>query len=150
MKATIKVVSPAGFQITFETPDVADREKLLTTLTGFEDELMEAGYTPAVSQPAASPVTVTVAAPVANSFAARELVCELLDKKPYWKVMGAPPYHKFGMRVWPETLEAAGIDVEKINPLQGLDLTGYTAHWEFRPSAKASDGQTKVVVNLSR
>lgn len=147
MKAQIKVVSPAGFEITFETPDVADREKLLTTLAGFEDELLEAGYNPA-SPPTASPVTVTVAQPpAANSFTARELVCELLDKKPYWKIIGAPPFHKFGMRVWPETLEAAGIDVAQVNPLQGLDLTGYIARWETRPSPK---GETKVVVNLSR
>jgi hypothetical protein len=135
----------------FETPDVADREKLLSTLTDFEDQLLEAGYVPAASQPATSPVTVTVnPTPAGNSFAARELVCELLDKKPYWKIIGAPPYHKFGVRVWPETLEAAGIDIAKVNPLEGLDLTGWTAHWELRPSAKASDGQTKVVVGLSR
>lgn len=149
MKAQIKAISPAGFEVVFETPDVENREKLLSTLAGFEDQLLEAEYVPVSSQPAA-PVTVTVNQPTGNSFAARELACELLDKKPYWKVIGAPPYHKFGMRVWPETLEAAGIDVEKVNPLQGMDLTGWTAHWEFRPSAKASDGQTKVVTGLSR
>lgn len=149
MKAQIKVVSPAGFELLFETPDVAEREKLLATLTDFEDQLLEAGYVPAAS--ASAPVTVTVNQPAAsNTFPARELVCELLDKKPYWKVLGAPPFHKFGMRVWPETLEAAGIDVAQVNPLEGLDLTGYTAHWELRPSAKASDGQTKVIVGLSK
>lgn len=149
MKAQIKVISPAGFEMIFETPDVPDRAKLLATLAEFEDQLLEADYAPAPN--AAAPVAVTVtspAQPAANSFQARELQCELLDKKPYWKVIGAPPYHKFGMRVWPETLEAAGIEVEKINPLQGLDLTGWTARFETRP---AKDGkQAKVVVELTR
>lgn len=148
MKATIKATAPDGFEVTFETPDVSDRAKLLTTLAEFRDQLLDDGYTPVLSS-APAPVTVTVApSPSAQSFAARELQCELLDKKPYWKVIGAPPYHKFGMRVWPETLEAAGIDPEKVDIRTGLDLAGWTAHFETRPG---KDGkQAKVVVELTR
>jgi hypothetical protein len=83
-----------------------------------------------------------------NAFAARELVAEVLDKKPYWKIIGAPPFNKFGLRVWPETLEAAGIEVENLNVLEGFDLTGWTATWELRNNGKG--GQAKVVVGLSR
>lgn len=149
MIAKITALSPTGWNITFETKHM-ELDALLAELPAIEARLEEAGFDTVSCQPSA-PVTVTVAAPAAptaNSFAARELTCELLDKKPYWKIIGAPPFHKFGMRVWPEVLEAAGIEVEKIDIRQGLDLTGWTAHWEAR-SGK-DDRQTKVVVGLSK
>lgn len=148
MKDRIRVLSPAGFIHEFETPEFKDRHELLAALPLFEDELLDAGYTPAPAASVIQPAPAQPAAVSGNAFAARELVCEVLDKKPYWKIMGPPPFQKFGLRVWPETLEAAGIEVEKLDILKGLDLAGFTAYWEYRPNGKG--GQARVVVNLSK
>lgn len=146
MKAIIHTISPQGYAVDFESNEVENLAKFLETLPKVEAQLAEAGYETLTNQPA--PVTVTVSGGGANAFAARELVAEVLDKKPYWKIIGAPPFNKFGLRVWPETLEAAGIEVDSLNVLEGFDLTGYTAVWEFRNNGKG--GQAKVVVGLSR
>jgi len=150
MIAKIQTISPGGAVTVFET-DAMKLDALLQYLPEIEERLEAAGYdilntTPA-PLPAAGHSVVTVTGSQ-NAFAARELVCEVLDKKPYWKVMGPPPFHKFGLRVWPETLEAAGIEVESLNILDGFDLAGYTAYWEFRNNGKG--GQMRVVVNLSK
>lgn len=147
MIAKIQALSPTGWNVVFETEPM-DMRDLLETLPAIEAQLEETGFdTVAGLSPA--PVTVTVnPAPAASSFAARELVCELLDKKPYWKILGAPPYHKFGLRVWPETLEAAGIELDKINIREGYPLAGYTAHWELRSGKEGR--QTRVIVGLSK
>jgi len=146
MIAKIHTLSPAGGTVIFETESLK-LEALLEILPGIEARLEDAGYE-VQAGPQAAPVTVTVSGGGSNSFAARELVAEVLDKKPYWKIIGAPPFNKFGRRVWPETLEAAGIEVESLNVLEGFNLTGWTAVWEFRNNGKG--GQAKVVVGLSR
>lgn len=147
MIAKIQTISPGGAVITFET-DVMKLEALIENLPRIEERLEEAGYDILNTTPAAAGHSVVTVTGSQNAFAARELVCEVLDKKPYWKVMGPPPFHKFGLRVWPETLEAAGIEVEQVNILDGLDLAGYTAYWEFRNNGKG--GQMRTVVNLSK
>lgn len=97
---------------------------------------------PAPAKPAAKP-----AAPVANgnglTFAAEMLTVSINSGKTYYKVSGGK-FKKFGVTVWPETLEAAGIDPNGI-PNEGIDLTGYTAHYVTKDDGS---GNPQKVVQL--
>lgn len=143
MKATIKVVSPAGFEVVFETPDVADREKLLTTLTGFEDQLLEAGYTP--PKPASAPAPAAQPAPAANgaaSFLVDSITATVADGKAHWRVKGGE-FQKWGVIVYEEILAAAGL--AELNPLRPYSEAGLVAYYSVK-----EDGKPKKVTRLER
>ena len=63
-------------------------------------------------------------------------------KEPRWKVKGGK-YMEWGVTIWPEVLEAAGM--KDLDPSQVYNLEGYTAYYE--PNEK---GNPKKVVNLAK
>jgi hypothetical protein len=143
MKATIKVKSPAGFVVEFTTPEIEDRHLLLQTLPLFEDELLEAGYTPVTAAaPAALPAAAPLAAPVddVRSVPVSEITATVSDGKAYWRVKGGE-FQKWGIIVYPEVLEAAGLT--DLNPLKPFTETGWAAHYVTK-----EDGKPKKVVAL--
>lgn len=52
---------------------------------------------------------------------ADKLLCEITDGKKYFKIKGGN-YSKFGVRVWDEVLEAAGMDMSKVQAKE-YDIT---------------------------
>jgi hypothetical protein len=60
-------------------------------------------------------------------FEADELTVSINSGKTYYKVMGGR-FKKFGVTIWPEALQDAGIDVDEIG-VNGLDLSGFTAYY---------------------
>ena len=138
MKATIQAIDPDGCRIEFTTEDYKTPE-LLDTLPRIKGYLLERGYT----LPAHLPDEP--AGQAGASFAARELIPDIVGGAVYWRVLGAPPRHKYGCRVWPETLRAAGIDPSQARK---YDLTGWLAFYELR-GKKDSDGQKEVVIRLA-
>jgi hypothetical protein len=77
-----------------------------------------------------------------DMFAAETLAATVNDGKTYWKVKGGP-YAKWGVTVWPEVLEAAGLT--NLNPTQPVSLAGYVAH-----IAMKDNGKPAKVVKLER
>lgn len=59
-----------------------------------------------------------------KSFTAESLVVSMANGKYYHKVMGGP-FKKFGVSVWPEVLEACGLDVS--DPTKLPNIAGYFA-----------------------
>ena len=59
------------------------------------------------------------------------LLTVVYDKgKEYYKISGPEgKFPKFPVVVWPEVLDKAGVDREKINPKDGLSLLGWTAKY---------------------
>lgn len=90
----------------------------------------------AVATPAAPKPVTAQAAPVApaasGQFAAELLVSNMNEGKWYWKVKGGQ-YTKFGVTIWPETLDAAGLEHENG---KSYNMTGWTAHYVAKPDGK--------------
>jgi len=140
MKARISVVSPAGFCVEFETPELKDRHELLSVLPRFEDELLEAGYAPfIVNQP--TPAAPPAAAGPA-SFAVDSITASVSDGKAYWRVKGGE-YQKWGVIVYEEVLKAAGL--ADLNPLKPYSEPGLVAYYSLK-----DDGKPKKVTRLER
>lgn len=147
MKATIKALSSDGFEITFETPDVTDREKLLATLADFKDQLLEDGYSPIPSAPTAAPVVVTAPASVTmpaglQFFPVSRISAIVDDDKVFWRVKGGA-FEKFGVTIYPEVLEAADL---KLDPYKSYTEAGMIAWY----SLKEGTNKPKKVVRLER
>lgn len=83
--------------------------------------------------PTAPRTPPAAAAPQGNggqsSFAATQLVGNVMNGKVYWSVQGGQ-FQRHGVRIWPEVLEQIGWDVSALDPTQPYDLTGYTAVYE--------------------
>lgn len=73
-------------------------------------------------------------------FPADVLTVNASSGKRYFKIKGGR-FAKFGVTVWPEVLQAAGIDPDEIT--KDTPLTGYVAHAEV-----AADGKPSKVVKL--
>lgn len=142
MKARIKVISPAGFQIEFETPEIEDRHKILSTLPLFEDELLEAGYKPIT--PESAPAAPAQPAPANGpaSFLVDSITATVADGKAYWRVKGGE-FQKWGVIVYDEVLRAAGLD--ELNPLKPYTEPGMVAYY-----SRKDDGKPKKVTRLER
>ena len=138
MKATIQAVDPDGYRVEFTTEDYKTPE-LLDTLPRIKDYLLARGYTLPADR------SIGLADPGGPFFAARELIPDIVGGGLYWRVLGGPPRHKYGCRVGPETLRAAGIDPSQARK---YDLTGWLAFDELR-SKKDNDGQKEVVTRLA-
>ncbi len=139
MKATIQAVDPDGYPVEFTTEDYKTPE-LLDTLPRIKDYLLARGYTLPADH--SNGVVASQGGPF---FAARELIPDIVGGAVYWRVLGGPPRHKYGCRVWPETLRAAGIDPSQARK---YNLTGWLAFYELR-SKKDSDDQKEVVTRLA-
>ena len=91
------------------------------------------------------PPTTTAPQPVAQDlfFAAETMEATVTaGKQPLWKVKGGK-YTEYGVTIWPEVLEAAGLAEQ--DPLQVISLVGYTAYYELN-----ENGNPKKVVNLAK
>lgn len=138
MKARIIVKSPAGFTVEFETPELENRHTLLEVLPRFEEELREAGYTPAGDGPApAAPAPAGL-----GSFVVDRITATVDDGKAYWRVKGGE-FQKFGVIIYPEVLEAAGLG--DLNPLKAFDEPGWVAYYSLK-----ENGQPKKVTRLEK
>lgn len=108
------------------------------------------GNSPPRAMPPTLPPVVPTAPPVAGqqsgelTFPAKILSCETKDGKPYWKVKGGK-FLQHGVRVWPEVLEAAGLNPLQLDPQIAYDLEGYTATYITNDR-----GQAQKVVKLAR
>lgn len=143
MKGKIIAISPAGFWTEFETPDLANRHELLENLPRFEDELLEAGYTPATGPaPAAGQPAAPATANGSASFMVDSITATVADGKAYWRVKGGE-FQKWGVIVYDEVLKAAGLD--NLNPLTPYTEPGMIAYY-----SKKEDGKPKKVTRLER
>jgi len=61
-----------------------------------------------------------------NTFQASELVGSMTGGKTYWNVLG-PRFPQYGVRIWPEVLQASGFNPEELDAAQRYPLPGYTA-----------------------
>jgi hypothetical protein len=59
---------------------------------------------------------------------AERLSVEMKDSKFYYKVIGVP-FVKHGVTVWPEVLEAAGIQIDHSNPGNPPNIAGWKAEY---------------------
>lgn len=143
MKAMIKVQSPAGFEITFETPEMENRHVLLEVLPRFETELIEAGYEPVSMSQSGTPAQP---APVNGqaSFLVDKITATVDGEKGlvYWRVKGGE-FQKFGVVIYPEALETAGLG--ELNPLKPFSEPGMIAYYSVK-----EDGKPKKVTWLER
>lgn len=80
------------------------------------------------------------AAPARLTFQTDRLVGETKGGKTYWKLAGGK-FAKFGVRVWPEVLEAAGFDIDGLDPDLEYEVT-MTAVYEEK------DGKPSRVISL--
>ena len=60
------------------------------------------------------------------TFPASSLAATITDGKTYWKVKGGR-FGKWGVTIWPETLDAAGFGA--LDPIRPYDLSGWTAEY---------------------
>jgi len=103
----------------------------------------EYGLEPSRPRQASQPQPVSVTAPAGGEIIpAEEMAATVNDGKVYWKVKGGP-YRKWGVVVWPEVLEAAGLT--DLDPAKPVDLAGYVAH-----VAMKDDGKPNKVTRLER
>lgn len=75
------------------------------------------------------------AATEALTFIAQNLSTTFDEGKQYFKVRGAQ-FSKFGVAIYPEMLQAAGIDPDSIDPREPLDLAGWTAFYVLNENGK--------------
>jgi hypothetical protein len=93
-------------------------------------------------QPAPAVIT-----PAALVFEAELLTCAFDEAgKLMFKVRGGPKFKRFGVRCWPETLEAAGIDPAALVAGGQYSLAGWVAHWQEGDVA----GKGQKVTRLER
>lgn len=145
MKAKIEALSPLGFIVQFETPDLNGRADLLESLTKFQAELSAAGWQP--TTPAALPQPAQPG-PAQNGHA--DLPCFLVDSitatvaegKVSWRVKGGE-FQKWGVVIYPEVLERAGLG--ELNPLKTFSEPGLVAYYSLK-----DDGKPKKVIRLER
>lgn len=76
----------------------------------------------------------------ALTFEAKLLTATVNDGKAYWKVRGGR-FEKFGVTVWPETLEKAGFFVNELNVMESYNLSGWVATY----TTKDGDKPDKVI-----
>lgn len=137
-KITIQAISPDGWPVLFEL----EEGKKTTEATAY---LEKYGFRPA----SMSTENHTTEQPVGgssltSSFAAETLTATVDDGKAYWKVRGGA-FQKFGVAIYPEVLEAAGFDVDSLNPLKPVDLAGWTAVFSVK-----ENGKPQKVVRLAK
>lgn len=75
-------------------------------------------------------------------FNADTMTATVDDGKVYWKVKGEQ-YQKYGVTIWPEVLADAGYDVDALNPLKAVDLSGFVAICTVK-----ENGKPKKVIRL--
>lgn len=165
-----KVIDPNGFDVMLTVRDHSMRE-LFKKWKLFSDQLIKQGFrptnaprpaappqappepTPAEVEARANPERVAASQPQqpqaqagppvagGQSFAAEKLTASMNEGKTYWKVKGGR-FLKFGVTIWPETLQAAqqaGLILSgdgELNPALAYDLSGWVAHYSLTDEGK--------------
>lgn len=151
-KATTKIITPAGYEWYLSIgpePDGSGLD-LLNRIAEIEAEFQARRIQP--------PATVQARDDGLLEFSATRLEGEVIKDKStgvksiYWSILGPPPYHKFGVRVWYETIEqagvlGAGVDPRDVKSEASVDMTGWTAVCEQRDKQDGS-GKKAVVIDL--
>lgn len=140
MKAIIKTIDPDGVAVDFETKEMA-LEALLNLVPQIKKALVEAGYELVDTYPAQT-VNVTPAASAAPTFAVDAITATVDNGKAYWRVKGGE-FQKWGVIVYPEVLEAAGL--ADLNPLKPFSEPGWVAHYSLK-----ENGKPKKVIRLEK
>lgn len=138
MKAIIKTIDPDGVAVNFETEEMK-LSKLLPLLGQVKAELVKAGYELIDSQPAQTVDSQPASTP---SFVVSRITATVEDGKAYWRVKGGE-FQKWGVIVYPEVLEAAGLG--ELDPLKVFEEDGMVAQYCLK-----ENGKPKKVVRLSR
>ena len=142
MKAQMQVVSPNGFAITLETPELPDRHALLEALSRFEDELIEAGYAPVETNRPTAPAMAPQSAEL-TGFIVDSIAATVSDGKAYWRVKGGE-FQKWGVIVYDEVLERSGL-LTILNPLKTYSEPGLVAYYSLK-----ENGKPKKIVRFER
>jgi hypothetical protein len=106
----------------------------LKNLQAASEWMMDHGYKPGGSNGHATASAPAAPAPSnggngnGQSFIAESLVANVMDGKVYWAVQGGQ-FTQYGVRIWPEVLEAAGYDPDELDPTEKHDLDGITAYY---------------------
>jgi hypothetical protein len=113
------------------------------------------GHTgPAQSAPASQAVVTPTqpAQPVTSGvkeFACAKLELSIIGDKTYYKMHSQEPMFKqFGLTVWPEVFQNAGIDVTKL--ANNMDFTGWIAAYEEKPNPKDTSKTQRKVTSLRK
>ncbi len=77
------------------------------------------------------------------AFDAEKLVPNVNDGTIYWKVKGGN-FRKWGVTIWPEVLQKAGLNPDDLDPINGHDLDGWVAVYIIDPEK----GHPKKIVEL--
>lgn len=139
-KITIQAISPDGWPVLFEL----EPGKKTTEATAYLEKYGFHPAPPATEQPRPESQQQPGGSSLTGTFAAESLTATVDDGKAYWKVRGGQ-FQKFGVAIYPEVLEAAGLDVDNLNPLKPVDLEGYTAVYSVK-----ENGKPQKVVRLIR
>ena len=78
----------------------------------------------------------------ALTFMAESLVATVHEGKAYFKCRGGR-FSKFGVTIWPEVLEAAGL--KNLDPMKIYDMHGYTAEYVVK-----EDGKSDKIIRLTK
>ena len=156
-----KGITSKGWDCLF-TVRAVDNENLLADMGDLVNRLEAMGVQPKGAKPA--PMSVIEAVHVvpppdapppvqppalgnpdaSYTFEAERLVGSTSGDKVYWKVQGGK-FSQFGVTIWPEVLEGAGFDAEKLDPAEEYNLEGYTAYYTLN-----DEGKPKKVVTLAK
>lgn len=141
MKAIIRTLDPDGVAVDFQTEEMK-LQQLIALLPQVKEHLAAAGYELIDSHPA----QVVEAAPPAAAgpqFMVEKIVAtvDAEANKVYWRVKGAE-FQKFGVIIYPEVLEAAGL---KLDPLRPFTEPGWIAVYSLK-----ENGTPKKVTRLYR
>lgn len=128
----------AWMQAIMEKNNMSEQQILTAILTELKAirELLAAGATAAAD--------TTTDNDVNGKFSAIQLLTTIDKGKTYYKITGGA-YTKHGVLIWPEALQAAGIDPDELDPRQPLDLAGWTAHY----SELNENGYPRKITNLT-
>jgi len=119
------------------TIELEEGDTINTAAENASRQLTAAGWTPPTAEPAA-PASGKRTAVLDCTI----LYVEMSKGKTSYKIQGRDlkndlPYLAHGIRIWPETLEAAGITPADIPAADGYTMTGWKADFIFNDEGKA-------------
>ncbi len=148
---SVKIITQGGLDMLFTLRDVdddalLDRCKKFVTRVEDDYDVSLAGNgngNQSAPLPESGQQNVSQATPDLY-FDAVELVGESSGGKDAWKVKGGK-WTQWGVRIWPEVLDAAGIPSENLDVDKTYKLDGYTAYY-----VENDQGNPQKVVNLAK
>jgi len=138
--ATVKIVSPAGFDWMLTARDVTVAG-LLDKIAQMEEYLLRHDWSASGGRQQASQVS----GDGGRSFTAESLSVSVQEGQAYFKVKGGQ-FTKYGVNIWPEVMEKSGFNMEEINPMEPPNIAGMVAHYsEWDHEGKTRRKVTELV-----